>query len=114
MVPYMRAISFAALTEAMLDPTLTQAYLLNRSLCLMVRFALRCLPFLLLAFLLAACGSNNVALQGRVLDAYTNEPIEGALLRVGNRSGITTDANGSYTTNAWNAEETLTAEAAGY
>lgn len=80
----------------------------------MVRFVLRCLPLVLFSILLVACGSNNVALQGRVLDAYTNEPIEGALLRVGNRSGITTDADGSYTTTDWNAEETLTAEAAGY
>lgn len=80
----------------------------------MVRFALRCLPIFLLALLLTACSSNDVALQGRVVDAYTNEPVEGALLRIGSRSGITTDANGTYTTNAWNAEETLTAEAAGY
>jgi protocatechuate 3,4-dioxygenase beta subunit len=75
---------------------------------------MRCLPFFLLALMLAACGSNKVALQGRVVDAYTNQPIEGAMLKIGSQSGVATDANGSYTTNDWNAKETLTAEAAGY
>jgi hypothetical protein len=80
----------------------------------MVRSAIRCLPFFLLALVLAACGSNNVALQGRVLDAYTNQPVEGAMLKIGSHGGITTDAGGSYTTNAWSADESLVAEAAGY
>jgi hypothetical protein len=80
----------------------------------MVRFVLRCAPLALLALVLAACSSNKVALQGRVLDAYTNQPIPGATLRVGDRAGITTDANGAYTTTEWGAEDTLQAEAGGY
>jgi hypothetical protein len=80
----------------------------------MVRYVVRWLPFFLLALTLAACGSNKVALQGRVLDAYTNEPVEGAMVKIGDRSGVATDGSGSYTTTDWNAEETLMAEAAGY
>jgi hypothetical protein len=80
----------------------------------MVRFVRRCLPVFLLAVTLAACGSNKVALHGRVVDAYTNQPIEGAMLKIGRGGGITTDASGNYTMDDWSAQEMLTAEAAGY
>lgn len=81
---------------------------------MMARFVRRCALFVVAACVLAACGGSDVALQGRVLDAYTNQPIPGAVVRVGERGGVTTDANGSYTTTAWSAEDALAAEAAGY
>lgn len=81
----------------------------------MVRFALRCVPVALVGLVLAACSSApKVALQGRVLDAYTKQPIPQASVRVGNRGGITTDAKGAYSTTEWVAQDTLQAQAGGY
>jgi hypothetical protein len=75
----------------------------------------RRMPLLLLALLvLVACGTNKVALNGRVLDAYTNQPVKNASLTFGKNTPVTTDADGRYTTNGWTAKDTLRIEAPGY
>lgn len=80
----------------------------------MARFVLRWMPLVLLALVLAACSSNKVALEGRVLDAYTNQPIPGATVQLGERGSVAADANGAYSTTEWTAQDTLQAQAAGY
>ena len=65
--------------------------------------------------LLAACSSSpKVTLSGRVLDTYTNKPIEGALVTIGKGSSIPTDANGRWSTQAWEAQDTAVLQATGY
>jgi hypothetical protein len=71
------------------------------------------LALLMLVFALVACGATTT-LEGRVLDAYTNQPIQSVSLRFGAQQVATTDANGKYATDAWSAKETLVLEAPGY
>jgi hypothetical protein len=75
---------------------------------------LRRMPLLALVMLvLAACGATPTPLNGRIIDAYTNQPVAGATLTFGQREPITAE-NGSFTTSAWNAQETVTVTAPGY
>lgn len=72
-------------------------------------------PLLLIALLvLVACGTNKVALNGRVLDAYTNQPVKEASLTFGKNTPVKTDADGRYTTSGWSAKDTLSIAAPGY
>ncbi|MBV9787552.1 MAG: carboxypeptidase regulatory-like domain-containing protein [Chloroflexi bacterium] len=72
-------------------------------------------PLLLIALLvLVACGTNKVALNGRVLDAYTNQPVKEASLTFGKNPAVKTDADGRYTTSGWSAKDTLSIAASGY
>lgn len=63
---------------------------------------------------LVACGAPKVALTGRVIDAYTNQPIKDASLTIGKNKPVTTGGDGSFTTTAWSAKDTLTVAAPGY
>jgi hypothetical protein len=75
----------------------------------------RRVPLLLMALLvLVACGTPKVTLTGRVIDAYTNQPVKDATLTFGKNSPVKTDADGRYTTTAWDAKDTLSIAAPGY
>jgi hypothetical protein len=75
----------------------------------------RRVPLLIIALLLlVACGASKVTINGRVLDAYTNQPVKEASLTFGKNGPVKTDANGKYTTDAWNAKDTLSINAPGY
>lgn len=63
---------------------------------------------------LAACGGPTVSVTGRVLDAYTNQPVSNANLTFGTNKPVTTAADGTYATTAWSAKDTLQVSAAGY
>jgi hypothetical protein len=70
---------------------------------------------LIVFLLLVACDQRpRVTLTGNVLDVYTNQPIEGALIRLGDRSAIPTDAQGRFATQAWSVADTVVIEASGY
>ena len=72
-------------------------------------------PLLIIALLLlVACGASKVTINGRVLDAYTNQPVKEASLTFGKHSPVKTDASGKYTTDAWSAKDTLSINAPGY
>ncbi|MDP9315372.1 MAG: carboxypeptidase-like regulatory domain-containing protein, partial [Chloroflexota bacterium] len=76
---------------------------------------LRRVPFLILALVaLAACGAPKVALNGRVIDAYTNQPVKNASLTFGKQKPIQTTEDGSYTTSDWSSKDTVVVEAPGY
>jgi len=79
-----------------------------------VSIARRAPVLLLVLLMLAACGTDKVALNGRVIDAYTQQPIKDAQLTFGDKQPLTTDANGSYTTTAWSTQDTLTVAAPAY
>ena len=66
-----------------------------------------------LLLLLTACGGPSVPLQGTVTDAYTNNPVAGATVKLG-RAQATSDASGNYQLDRWNAKGTLQIDAAGY
>lgn len=66
------------------------------------------------AVVLVACSVSRAPLTGRVLDAYTNQPIKGVRVQVGTRQAVTTDKDGRYTTYAWSIDEPLQLEAPGY
>jgi protocatechuate 3,4-dioxygenase beta subunit len=67
-----------------------------------------------LVALLGACGgSPPVALNGTVTDAYTNKPVSGATVKVGDAQA-TTDAAGKYQIAKWSAKDTLQVSAQGY
>lgn len=78
--------------------------------------ALRRGPLILfVALILAACSTTpKVTLTGQIVDAYTNQPIEGALFMAGKQSGVPTDAQGRYTTQAWQPSDTAIIQASGY
>lgn len=63
---------------------------------------------------LVACGAPKVPLSGRVLDAYTNQPVKEASLTFGENKPIVTAADGTFATTAWTAKDTLTVAAPGY
>ena len=70
---------------------------------------------LLFALLLVACDqAPKTTLTGAVLDAYTNEPIEGALVRFGDKPAVPTNGQGLYTTQNWSAEDTAVIQSSGY
>ncbi len=76
---------------------------------------LRRVPLLLMALIaLAACGTPKVALNGRVIDKYTNQPVKDATLKFGEQTPITTTSDGSYTTLAWSPKDTVAVTAPGY
>jgi hypothetical protein len=73
------------------------------------------LALLTLALLvLAACGAPKVALTGRVIDAYTNQPVKDVSLTIGKNQPIKTGGDGTFSTTAWSAKDTLTIAAPGY
>ena len=78
--------------------------------------------FLLLVLAVAAFGCNNVtdpvsigpSVHGIVRDSSTGQPIEGVLIAVGGRSGVTAP-NGSYfIAEVLTGNQTLTATKSGY
>jgi hypothetical protein len=64
--------------------------------------------------ILAACSTTETTLNGRVLDAYTQQPVEGARLQFGDRQAIATDEQGRYETENWSADEMVQVEAPSY
>jgi hypothetical protein len=71
--------------------------------------------FILIVLFLAACNTQPKAtLTGQIVDAYTNQPIEGALFMAGNQSGVATNAEGRYATQAWEPADTAIVQASGY
>lgn len=81
----------------------------------MVASYVRRVPLLLIALgLLAACGAPKITLSGRVIDAYTNQPVKDANLTFGKQKPIATGGDGRYTTAAWSPKDTLTVAAPGY
>ncbi|HEY1014786.1 MAG TPA: putative glycoside hydrolase [Herpetosiphonaceae bacterium] len=66
-----------------------------------------------LALLLASCGGSSVPLTGVVTDLYSQKPVAGATVRVGEATA-TTDAAGRFSLADWTKEQTLTAEATDY
>lgn len=76
---------------------------------------LRRVPLLLLVLItLAACGAPKIALKGRVIDAYTNQPVQNASLTFGEQKPIVTTEDGSFTTSDWTSKDTVVVEAPGY
>lgn len=61
---------------------------------------LRHLFFVVFAVLLVGCSSPTVPLVGTVIDAYTNQPIASAVVRVGSQKAMT-DEEGRYTLQRW-------------
>ncbi len=74
----------------------------------------RILPVIVALLLLAACGAPQIPLSGRVIDAYTEQPVANATIKFGDRAPLTSDASGTYLTTAWNAKDSVTIEAPGY
>ncbi len=69
----------------------------------------------LLLLLLAACGDTpKVSLTGQIRDAYTNKPIEGALITFGKGAGLATNDQGRYVTQTWSPTTTALVQASGY
>lgn len=63
---------------------------------------------------LAACGETPpVTLQGTITDSYTDQPVAGATVQLGETT-LSPDANGSYTTTEWSGDDTVTIAAPGY
>ena len=67
-----------------------------------------------IALVLAACGTPKVTLSGRVIDAYTQQPVDGASLTIAERQPLTTGADGSFATTDWSAQDSVKVAAAGY
>lgn len=84
---------------------------MNRS----VRTYLRYLPYFLAFLLLIACGdSPKRTLRGTITDAYTNGPVDGAQVIVGNRPGIATNTGGAWQTQEWKPSDQIVIMASGY
>ncbi|MFZ9856827.1 MAG: putative glycoside hydrolase [Roseiflexaceae bacterium] len=67
-----------------------------------VRFiSLRSVIVLLFAVFLAACNTPSVPLTGTVIDAYTNQPVVSAVVRIGSQK-VMTDSQGRYSMLRWN------------
>ena len=62
---------------------------------------LRSLIIMLFTLFLVACNAPSVPLTGTVIDAYTNQPIVSAVVRVGSQRSMT-DAQGRYSLLRWN------------
>ena len=75
----------------------------------------RGLLVIVMLLLLAACtGAPRPTLTGQILDAYTNQPIEGAYVAIGEKPGLATDAEGRYRTQDWALSDTAIIRASGY
>lgn len=71
--------------------------------------------FVCIALILVACGdTRKVTLTGLIRDAYTEKPIEGALVKIGKQPAVPTNKDGRYTTQNWSAKEVASIEATGY
>lgn len=67
------------------------------------------------AFVLAACGgAPKVTLTGRVIDAYTQKPVNGASLTFAERQPLQTTADGNFATTEWDAKDSVKIAAPGY
>lgn len=64
--------------------------------------------------ILVACGGPKVTLTGRLRDAYTNKPIEGAQVTLGKQPGLATDAQGRWATQRWSLTDRALIQASGY
>ncbi|MFD3163337.1 putative glycoside hydrolase [Herpetosiphon sp. NSE202] len=65
------------------------------------------------ALVLAACGSSNPPLTGIVTDSYTQKPVAGVTVQVGEASATTDDA-GKWTINEWETTNSLLVQASDY
>jgi hypothetical protein len=63
--------------------------------------------------LLVACGGPEITLTGQVTNAYTDEPVRDATVRVGNNQ-LETDPTGNFQISRWNIRDTLEVQAVGY
>ncbi|MCG8352814.1 MAG: carboxypeptidase-like regulatory domain-containing protein, partial [Chloroflexales bacterium] len=63
--------------------------------------------------LLVACGGPEITLTGKVTNAYTDEPVRDATIRVGNNQ-LETDPTGNFQTSRWSIRDTLEIQAVGY
>ncbi|MFN5059097.1 MAG: putative glycoside hydrolase [Chloroflexota bacterium] len=63
--------------------------------------SLRSLIVLSLAVFLVACNAPSVPLTGTVIDAYTNQPVVSAVVRIGSQKTMT-DSQGRYSMLRWN------------
>jgi hypothetical protein len=71
--------------------------------------------FLLIAVILTACNTTpKTTLTGQIVDTYTKQPIEGALVTIGEQAGVPTNADGRYATQAWQPSNTAIIQASGY
>ena len=69
---------------------------------------------LLAALFFTACGETAIPpLNGFVLDQYTQKPIQGALVSVGDTT-VTTDAEGGWNVASWQSTDTVAIEATDY
>ena len=75
--------------------------------------SLRRAPLLIVLLALAACGAPKAALNGRVIDAYTQQPVKDASLVFGERKPVAA-ADGLFSTQAWSPKDTLAVTAPGY
>ncbi len=67
------------------------------------------------ALALVSCTLNPKAtLTGQLRDSYTNQPIEGGQVALGERSGIPTDSQGRWSTQEWGPNDVAILEATGY
>lgn len=64
-------------------------------------FSMRFLIILASVVFLAACNTPSVPLTGSVIDAYTNQPVVSAVVRIGSQR-VMTDAQGRYSMLRWN------------
>src|SRR5687768_13217125 len=76
----------------------------------------RRLPLIVfVALTLVSCITEpKVALTGQIRDMYTDQPIEGGQVTLGERSGIPTDSDGRWTTQEWSADDVAILQATGY
>jgi hypothetical protein len=64
--------------------------------------------------MLAACGGQATPpLNGVIMDAYTQKPVAGATVSVG-ESSVTTDANGAWSVAKWDATNSVNVQATDY
>ena len=68
---------------------------------------------LLVALVLSGCTSPRAVLSGVVVDEYTGEPVANAAIKIGSQT-LNTDANGSFATREWSANDTLEVSAPSY
>lgn len=68
--------------------------------------SLRSFIVLLFAIFLVACNAPSVPLTGTVIDAYTNQPVVSAVVRIGSQKAMT-DAQGRYSMLRWNTNATV-------
>ena len=70
--------------------------------------------FLLIAVIFTACNTTpKTTLSGQIVDLYTKQPIEGALVTIGKQAGVPTNAEGRYATQSWQPSDTPVVQASG-